>query len=355
VNGWARGSNGRLAAEASVAFVASAVFFVLAAAGIPVRDQTVLVVLLGGVYLYVVLLTAKRLGPSYGVPLAIAGGLAFDSFYIPPTREFGADNWQNWLVIAIYISMGVLIGMFGERSVRGAEASQRARGVLADEQAALRRVATLVARNVPPAAVFAAVAREVGLLLDVDVTHIGRYEQDGTVTGVAAWSRAGDHVPVGSRLPVDGNNVTALVLQTGRPARMDNYQKVSGSIAVRQQLELGIHSSVGAPIVVAGRLWGVAIASSKQDERLPADTESRIAAFTELAATAISNAEARAEVTTLADEQAALRRVATLVAQDPPSTELFRAVTEEVGKLLGADLAGMTRFGGDDTVTAIAT
>ncbi|MFL5842963.1 MAG: GAF domain-containing protein [Thermoleophilaceae bacterium] len=343
------------AAEASVAFVASAAFFVLAAAGIPARDQTVVVVLLGGVYVYVVLLAAKRLGPLYGVPFAIAGGLAFDSFYIPPTREFGADNWQNWLVMVVYISMGVLIGMLGASSVRRAEGSERARGALAEEQVALRRVATLVARNVPPAAVFAAVAREVGLLLDVDVTHIGRYEDDGTVTGVAAWSRSGDHVPVGSRSPVEGNNVTALVLRTGRPARMDSYEHISGSIAVLQHSQLGIHSSVGAPIVVAGRLWGVMIASSKHEEPLPADTESRIAGFTELAATAISNAQARAEVTTLADEQAALRRVATLVAKDAPSSDLFGAVTEEVGKLLGADLAGMTRFESGDLVTAVAT
>ena len=66
---------------------------------------------------------------------------------------------------------------------------------LADEQAALRRVATLVARGVPPPEVFAAVAREVGLLLGVDATHMGRYEPDGTATGVAAWSRTGDQIP----------------------------------------------------------------------------------------------------------------------------------------------------------------
>src|SRR4051812_15730471 len=156
VSGWARRSSVDLATEALVAFAASVAFFLLAAATIPLRDQTVLVVLLGAVYVYVVLLAGKRLGPLYGIPLAIAGGLAFDSFYIPPTREFGADNWQNWLVVAIYISMGVLIGMFSARSVQRAGGSEQARGVLADEQAALRRVATLVARNVPPGEVFAA-------------------------------------------------------------------------------------------------------------------------------------------------------------------------------------------------------
>jgi hypothetical protein len=85
------------------------------------------------------------------------------------------------------------------------------------------------------------------------------------------------------------------------------------------------------------------IASSKADGRLPPDAEARITAFTELVATAISNSEARTQLGQLADEQAALRRVATLVVRGVPASEIFRAVTEEVGKLLQADLAGMIR------------
>ncbi|MEA2478384.1 MAG: hypothetical protein QOJ07_306, partial [Thermoleophilaceae bacterium] len=86
-------------AEGATAFLASAAFFALAAVGIPLRHELVFVLFLGGVYGFVVLEAARRLGPLYGVPLAIAAGLAFDSFYIPPTREFGATHWQNWLVI----------------------------------------------------------------------------------------------------------------------------------------------------------------------------------------------------------------------------------------------------------------
>ena len=116
-------------------------------------------------------LAARWGGPLYAVPLAIAGGLGFDSFYIPPTREFGASHWQNWLVVFIYISMGLLIGVLGSHAQRRAEASERARGRLADDQAALRRVATLVAEGSAPEGVFNAVAREVGLLLGVDAAH----------------------------------------------------------------------------------------------------------------------------------------------------------------------------------------
>ena len=91
-----------------MAFLASAAFFLLAAV-IPIRGHLVLILLLSAVYLYVVVAVARRLGALFGVPLAIAGGLAFDSFYIPPTREFGAADWQNWLVIAIYLLLGVLM------------------------------------------------------------------------------------------------------------------------------------------------------------------------------------------------------------------------------------------------------
>ena len=125
-----RGARLNLGAEAALAFGAAVAFFLLGAA-IPIRGHLVLILLLGGVYVYVVLAAASRLGPLYAVPLAIAGGLAFDSFYIPPTREFGASDWQNWLVVAIYILMGVLIGILGARSRQRAESADQARGLLA--------------------------------------------------------------------------------------------------------------------------------------------------------------------------------------------------------------------------------
>jgi PAS domain S-box-containing protein len=174
-------------------------------------------------------------------------------------------------------------------------ASRQELARLAEEQAALRRVAMLVAQGVPPPEVFAAVAHEVGLLLGVDATHMARYELDGTATGVAAWSVAGDHKPVGTRVGTAGESIVGIVLRTGRPARMHGYENASGPAAAIGR-ELGLRSSVGAPIVVDQRLWGVMIVSSKGDRPLPVDTESRIAAFTELVATAISNTEAREEL-----------------------------------------------------------
>jgi signal transduction histidine kinase len=275
-----------------VAFLASVAFFLLAAAAIPIRGQLVLVLVLGGVYVYVVVAAAKRRGPLYAVPLAIAGGLAFDSFYIPPVRDFGAGDWQNWLVVGIYIGMGVLIGMLGARSQRRAEAAEQAHGLLAEEQAALRRVATLVARQAPAAEVFAKVAEEVRLLLGVEVTTMVRFEHDGTATVVAHSGQRHPAISVGTRLPLERENIPD---RAGRPVRLDDYAKVSGAIWAYGR-SLGIHFAVGSPIVVEGRLWGLMATASRQGGHLPAGSESRIGEFTQLVATAIANTQARSDL-----------------------------------------------------------
>jgi signal transduction histidine kinase len=163
--------------------------------------------------------------------------------------------------------------------------------VLAEEQAALRRVATLVARGAPPEDVFAAVTEEVVRLLPVDYAGLGRYESDGTATSVAAWSRTAGVFAVGSRLILGEKDVGTLVFETGRPAR--GYAASSGPLGDAAR-ERGVRSAVGTPIIVEGRLWGVMGAASTQEQPLPADTEARLASFTELVATAIANAESRA-------------------------------------------------------------
>ena len=166
---------------------------------------------------------------------------------------------------------------------------------LVEEQAALRRVATLVAHGAPPADVFAAVVEELGRLLPADLVHMVCYQPDNTVTVVAAWAASGNQLPVSSRQRLDGHNISALVWQTGQPARLDSYAQAHGPLADAVRA-LGIRSSVGCPIPVEGRLWGVMIASSKQPAPLPANTESRMAEFTELVATAIANTNSRAEL-----------------------------------------------------------
>jgi signal transduction histidine kinase len=161
---------------------------------------------------------------------------------------------------------------------------------LADEQAALRRVATLVARGVPPAKTFVAVTREVGLLSGADLARMERYEPDGTVTGVAGWSKHEDQLAVGTRFALEGVNIAALTWEAGGPVRVDSFAEAPGPIADEARA-VGIRSSVGTPIFVAGRLWGVIAASSKSDVPFAPETESQMAEFTALVATAIANAE----------------------------------------------------------------
>jgi signal transduction histidine kinase len=167
---------------------------------------------------------------------------------------------------------------------------------LVDEQAALRRVATLVAEAAEPSRIFETVTREVGLLSGADLARMERYESAATITGIAAWSRdQGPELAVGRRFELEGLSVAAEVLERGIPIRIESFAGAGGAIA-EEARALGIRSSVGCPVVVEGRLWGVIAASSRQEEAFPAETESQIAEFTELVATAIANAESRDEL-----------------------------------------------------------
>jgi signal transduction histidine kinase len=203
---------------------------------------------------------------------------------------------------------------------------------LVEEQAALRRVATLVAEAVPPAELFQAITREAGRLVGVDVMHMGRYET-GAAVSVAGWSRHGDHVPVGTRVELDGANIASLVFQTGRPARIDGYSAGADGTADGLREAMSVYSSVAVPIVVEGRLWGLMIASSKQARALPPDTEARLADFTELAETAIANSEARAAL--------AASRARLLAATDEERQRVVRDLHDGAGRQLEHTIAAI--------------
>jgi len=163
------------------------------------------------------------------------------------------------------------------------------------EQAALRRVATLVASGAPPAQVLTTVTEEAGRLLHADRATMKRYCSDGTVSVVATWTSSGPAVPVGALEELGGQDVHTMVFQTSGPARIDDYACASGLVAEVVR-EFGLRAAVGVPVSVEGQLWGVMIVASRLGP-LPADAEARLAGFTELAATAIANAEAQAALT----------------------------------------------------------
>jgi len=242
----------------------------------------------------------------------------------------------------------------------------------ADEQPALRRVATLVAAGAGPAEVFSAVADELGQLIGVESTLVSRIDRLGGsspgaavadpsgeraepekyVTVVGAYGRIRDDVPVGSRVKLSPGSVMTTALRTGRPARITGERLAQGpfgAIAGR----LGLRAAVATPVVAGGQYWGVTVAATSRED-FPADTESRMADFVELAGMAIANAEAEQRLRELADTQASLRRLAMLVARGESPGAVFAAVTRETLRHFGIDTARMIRFELDGTATLVA-
>ena len=182
------------------------------------------------------------------------------------------------------------------RDVTERRAADLALRRLADEQAALRRVATAVAAERDPGVVFGLVTEEVGRLLNAQTANMVRYEGDGMATVLGGWSD-GDvgSVPVGDTVLMDGETAAARVWRSGRPERVDSYEHMTGTLAARLR-ELGFRSAVAAPVMLGGGLWGAVIVSTVHDEPFAEGAEQRIADFAELAAQAVANAQTRADL-----------------------------------------------------------
>jgi GAF domain-containing protein len=224
--------------------------------------------------------------------------------------------------------------------------------VLAEEQAALRRVAELVARESSPMEVFGAVTHEAATVLDAEAVGLLRFEPDRSATLVAQSETPWDPPPLGTQFLLDGDNPVADVARTGRPTRMDDWTSASGSVAAMATV-LGVRSAVATPVFVEGRLWGTLIAATSGAEPLSMDTEARIGHFTELVATAIANAEARGELSRFLREQAALRRVATLVADQAAPDAIFAGVAEELAHAVDGDRCAIGRYEGSEALTVV--
>lgn len=350
VASWPRAWGGRLAAETVLALaVGVAAFIVAAVAGTAARGH-VPTLLFGLLLLLAVLAVVRLAGILYALPVGVVTILAFDWYFLPPLRKLDP---ATVLVLSLFLAMAVMVGAFTTQASHRAAGSEQARDVLADDQAALRRVATLIARHDSSAEVFAAVTEEAGKLLHLDSARLVVYEPDETATVVGTWDVEGRGVPVGTRVPLDGDSVAARVFRTQRPARIDDYSDNAGFSGGFARAR-GIRAAVGIPILVAGRVWGAMAAASVRAEPLPAGTEQRIGAFAELVAVAIANAEARTELEQVATEQAALSRVATLVAGAVAPADVFSAVAAEVAALFGAPLVGLFRYDKKGLATVIA-
>jgi len=234
----------------------------------------------------VVIAAAAVGGARAALTAVVLGVLAGEFFFAPPFESLHVDLRPDVISLVVFAGVGAVVAiLIGELAqLAGEQASSRR------VEAALRRIATLVASGVPADELFAAVCAETGELLDAGQTTMNRYESNGTIICIAGWSRTGDAVPLGARLQLGGRNLTTIVAQTGRPARKDSYSDASGAVG-EVATQFGYRSAVGAPVVVQGRLWGVLLVASVSEQLLAPDTETRLASFTELVATAISNAE----------------------------------------------------------------
>jgi PAS domain S-box-containing protein len=219
----------------------------------------------------------------------------------------GTYRWLQWNVLAD-AHEGLIYGVARDvtdrrnaeqelrQSQRELEASRDALRALAEEQAALRRVATLVAKGAAPTEVFEAVCVEVAELLGAPQVGLARYENEHEMSVLAMYGAHPTVPSVGTRLPLEGDSVTARVLRTGRSARIHYDEEGSGSIAEIARRS-NVIATVGAPITVDGKLWGVIPASWEGDEVPPVDTEERLARFAELLDAAIANADSRDQLT----------------------------------------------------------
>ena len=258
----------------------------------------------GALFLLGVLVISAGWGFWLAVSTTVASAVVYTYFHLRSDGFLPTDK-SDFVAILIFVPIALLANVLGSQArLRAAEAEQRRQEVeashdelrcLAEQQASLRRVATLVAQGKPASEVFSAVADELAQRLGQPHSALIRFDPDGASRLMAFYDEPPTDKQLGERYPLGHGGVGEQVYLTGRAARMDT-QDVSGLAAVRAQ-EMGLGSVVAVPIVVHGRVWGAALIGAPHGETaLPPDTEARVEDFTDLVATAIANAQARSEL-----------------------------------------------------------
>jgi signal transduction histidine kinase len=260
----------------------------------------------GVVYLFGVLAVSTIWGLGVSAITSVASALAFDYFRDWPA-EWAPIKAQNGVVIVIFLVVALSASSRADLARSwAAEADQRRRQadmaaerarLLAEQQAAVRRVAMVMARGVPLPDLYSAVLEELACRLGVDHAALLRYKPDGGSSVVASRDLPGSEtMPVGDWSPLAVERVVAMVFRTGRGTGMDNHHDHGSALLPARVPAPGLRSCVGAPIVLNEQLWGAVIVDTSRPEPLPADTQTRVADFADLVATAIANAETRAEL-----------------------------------------------------------
>ncbi|OPX12140.1 ATP-binding protein [Mycobacterium sp. AT1] len=243
----------------------------------------------GAIFLLGVLVISAGWGFGLAIATSIASALVYLSFHLDGVTA----------ALTVFLPVALLANVLaGQARLRALEAEQRRReaAALATQQDALRRVATLVARGAEPAAVYPVTVTELARGLDVNHVTLVRFDADDNCTVLAAHDGPGREIlEVGERLPIDGDSITSRIRNTGSTARIDDYSELTGTIAVRMR-GLGLRSGAGAPVTVDGKPRGALMVGSVRAGAMPVGTEERVCDFADLVATAISNAETKAEL-----------------------------------------------------------
>ena len=241
--------------------------------------------------LLVVLLVLAELAPQRDVPYLVFPAMLWAALRLGPRGAAAAilivcsiTVWNtaqedgpfvrdsvtdSLLATQLFIAIAAVTSLLLAAVTAERRRAARALGAAESEQAALRRVATLVAGDARPSRVFEQVTEEVGRLLGLPGANVMQYDGARTATVVGAWSEEGPpRFGVGERLDIDGDTVLARVVRSGAPARVDRYADTGGSLAAALT-SAGYTSAVAAPVHVGGRLWGVLAAASKSDDPLP--------------------------------------------------------------------------------------
>ncbi len=245
-----------------------------------------------------VLAAAVLWGVAYALAVSVASALVYEFYFFPPEHQHQLSfKLSDMIGLAVFIVCALVVSELAKRVHVRARTSEMARNQIAEEQSALRRVATLVAREVSTHELLDAVAAEVGQLIGATSAFVSRFDSDGEITVLSAWQREGQGPAVGSRFVCDEHTVSGRVYGSGRPQQLDygGDPLTSGTLSPATR-RFGVTSSAGAPIVVAGCVWGAVVVATDARARWPETVLARLADFTELVSTAISNSTARSEL-----------------------------------------------------------
>lgn len=299
-------------------------------AAVLIAGETLLVYLLrrvapestfGAVFLLAVLVVSASWGMRLALATSVVSALVYVHFHMETHGALLPTHPRDIAAIAIFVPVALLTNVLvGQARLRAAEAEQRRHeadlaaasareaqhliaashaevSALAEQQAALRRVATLVAQGAPPEEVYPAAVEELAAGLRMDHVSLLLYPGDGSALVLASRDSKGmPKLTLGERLPLDGDSIPAVIAETGHPARVDDYALQTGATAARI-LDIGIRSAVGAPIMVDGLVGGALCVGAAEPDAFAPDTEVRVGDFADLVGTAMTNAKARAALT----------------------------------------------------------